>query len=197
MRVRLSEGQTVEVATVGRDSIFGAATALGGGISLTDAVVLLPGTATVLGIADFRAVADRSVALRILLARHEQALFAHAERSAACNVAHSVEARLSRWLLRARDLCDEQSLPLTQELMAQTIGVQRNAISIVASALQRSGIIRYSRGRIEITDLEGLQETSCECYRAVRTQHDRLLKTGTDDPAMVDHRSKSPPPSAR
>jgi CRP-like cAMP-binding protein len=197
MRVRLSEGQTVEVTTVGRDSIFGAAATLGGGISLTEAVVLLPGTASVLGVADFRAAADRSVTLRILLARHEQALFAHAEQSAACNVAHSVEARLSRSLLRARDLCDEQSLPLTQELMAQAIGVQRNAISIVANALQRSGIIRYSRGRIEITDLEGLQETSCECYRAVRTQHDRLLKAGAGDPAMAASRLKAPFPSAR
>jgi CRP-like cAMP-binding protein len=197
MRVRLSEGQTVKVATAGRDNIFGTSAALGAGISLTDAVVLLPGAASVLGIACFRAAADRSAALRILLARHEQALFAHAEQSAACNVAHSIEARLSRWLLRARDLCDEQSLPLTQELMAQTIGVQRNAISIVANALQRTGIIRYSRGHIEITDLEGLQETSCECYRAVRTQHDRLLKTGADDPAMAASRLKPPSPSAR
>lgn len=176
MLVRLSEGQSVEVAMVGHDSVFGAAAALDGGISLTDAVVLLPGTASILGIADFRAAADRSAAIRTLLARHEQALFAHAQQSAACNVAHSVEARMSRWLLRARDLCDDESLPLTQESMAQLIGVQRNAISIVANALQRAGIIRYSRGHIEITDLQGLIETSCECYHAVKTQHDRLLK---------------------
>jgi DNA-binding transcriptional regulator YhcF (GntR family) len=83
---------------------------------------------------------------------------------------------LSRWLLRARDLCDSEALPLTQEFLAQMIGVQRNAVSIVAHALQREGIIRYSRGHIEITDLEGLKETSCECYRAVKAQQDRLLK---------------------
>jgi CRP-like cAMP-binding protein len=94
MRVSLSEGQTVEVTTVGRDSIFGAAATLGGGISLTEAVVLLPGTASVLGVADFRAAADRSVTLRILLARHEQALFAHAEQSAACNVGRSAPVTL-------------------------------------------------------------------------------------------------------
>jgi hypothetical protein len=81
--------------------------------------------------------------------------------------------------------------------MAQSIGVQRNAISIVANALQRTGIIRYSRGRIEITDLEGLQETSCECYRAVRTQHDRLLKTGPNDSVMAASRQKPPLLSAR
>jgi CRP-like cAMP-binding protein len=197
MLVGLSEGETVEVATVGRGSVFGAAAALDDGISLTDAVVVLPGTASVLAIADFRAAADRSAAFRILLARHEQALFAQAQQSAACNVAHSVEARLSRWLLRAGDLCDEQSLPLTQELMAQMIGVQRNAISIAAHALQRAGIIRYSRGHIEITNLEALKETSCECYHAVKVQHDRLLKTGADDPAMAAGRRKSALSSAR
>jgi CRP-like cAMP-binding protein len=174
--VRLSEGQTVEVAMVGRDSVFGAAAALDGGISLTDAVVLLPGTACMLGIADFRAAADRSATLRALFVRHEQAVFAHAQQSAACNASHSVEARLSRWLLRARDLCDGENLALTQELLAQIIGVQRNAISIVAHALQSAGIIRYSRGHIEITDLEGLRATCCECYQAVKAQRDRLLK---------------------
>jgi CRP-like cAMP-binding protein len=174
--VRLSEGQTVEVATVGRDSVFGAAAALDGGISLTDAVVLLPGTASMLDIADFRAAADRSVSFRTLLARHEQAVSVHARQSAACNAVHPVEARLSRWLLRARDLGEGENLALTQELLAQIIGVQRNAISIVAHALQSAGIIRYSRGHIEITDLEGLRATCCECYQAVETQRDRLLK---------------------
>jgi CRP-like cAMP-binding protein len=174
--VRLSEGQTVEVATVGRDSVFGAAAALDGGISLTDAVVLLPGTASMLDIADFRAAADRSVSFRTLLARHEQAVSVHARQSAACNAVHPVEARLSRWLLRARDLGEGENLALTQELLAQIIGVQRNAISIIAHALQSAGIIRYSRGHIEITDLEGLRATCCECYQAVETQRDRLLK---------------------
>ena len=174
--VSLSEGQTVEVAMVGRDSVFGAAAALDGRISLTDAVVMLPGTASILDVANFRAAADRSGAFRTLLLRHEQALFAQAQQSAACNASHSVEARLSRWLLRARDLCDSENLPLTQEFLAQMIGVQRNAVSIVAHALQQAGIIRYSRGHIEITNLEGLRETSCECYQAVKAQYDRLLK---------------------
>ena len=129
MVVRLSEGQTVEVAMVGRDSLFGASAALDGGISLTDAVVVLPGTAAILNVADFRAAAERSAALRALLARHEQALFAQAQQSAACNASHTVEARLSRCLLRVRDLCDSETLPLTQEFLAQMIGVQRNAVS--------------------------------------------------------------------
>ena len=176
MMVRLSEGQTVGVATIGRDSVFDALATFGGGTSLTDAIVLLPGAASILDIADFQAAADRSVVFRTALARHEQALFAQAQQSAACNASHSVEARLSRWLLRARDLCDSENLPQTQEFLAQMIGVQRNAVSIVAHALQQAGIIRYSRGHIEITNLEGLRETSCECYQAVKAQYDRLLK---------------------
>jgi CRP-like cAMP-binding protein len=175
--VSLSAGETVEVAMVGRDSVFGAAAALDGRISLTDAVVMLPGTASVIAVADFRAVADRSIAFRTLLVRHEQALFAQAQQAAACNASHSVEARLSRWLLRARDLNDSENLRLTQEYLAQMIGVQRNAVSVVAHALQLAGIIRYSRGHLEITDLAGLRATSCECYEAVKAQYDRLLKS--------------------
>lgn len=175
MIVRLSEGQAIEVAMIGRDSVFGAAVALDGGIALTDAIVLLPGTAAAIEVAHFRAIADRSVTFRAALALHEQALSAQTQQSAACNASHTVEARLSRWLLRARDLCDSETLPLTQEFLAQAIGVQRNAISIVAHALQSAGTIRYSRGHIEITDADALRATSCECYDTVKAHHHRLL----------------------
>ena len=176
MVVNLSEGQTVEVAMIGRDGVVGASTALVDGISLSDVVVLFPGTASTLDTALFRAAAERSAALRNLLARHEQALIAQAVQSAACNASHSVEARLSRWLLRARELHDGETLPLTQELLAQMIGVQRNAVSIVAHALQQAGIIRYSRGQIEITNVEALRRTACECYQTIQSKHAQLLK---------------------
>ena len=102
MMVRLSGGQTVEVATIGRDSIFGAAAALDDGQSLTSAVVILPGTASMLDAAGFLVALHRSVTFRAMLAQHEQALLAMTQQSAACNESRSVEARLSRWLLRAR-----------------------------------------------------------------------------------------------
>ena len=130
-------------------------------------------------VAIFRSLADRSTAFRTLLARHEQALLAQVQQSAACNASHPVEARLSQWLLRAHELCDDQTLPLTQELLAQMIGVQRNAVSLVAHTLQQAGIISYSRGHIEIDDLEGLAQTSCECYRVVKAQRDRLLNAAS------------------
>jgi CRP-like cAMP-binding protein len=176
IRVRLSEAQAVDVAMIGCDSAFGASAAFGGKVSLTDAVVLVPGKACIIDVAHIQAAANRNAAFRSLLARHEQALFAQAQQSAACNASHSVEARVSRWLLRARDLCNSESLPLTQQVLAQMIGARRNAVSIVANALQKAGTISYSRGKIEINDFEALKETSCECYHAVRKQHDRLLK---------------------
>jgi CRP-like cAMP-binding protein len=119
---------------------------------------------------------EGSSALRRVLVRHQQALSVQAQQAATCHASHTVEARLARWLLHARDLCGEP-LPLTQESLAQLLGVRRNAISIVAHAFQEAGLIRYSRGNIEIIDLEALRKTSCECYTTVRTQCDRLLGT--------------------
>jgi CRP-like cAMP-binding protein len=175
--VNLAGGRTLAVAMIGRDSIIGAAESLGGSVSPIDAVVLFPGMASIVEMAEFRKLTAQNAALRNLLARHEQALGAQAQQSAACNTSHSVETRLSRWLLRACDLWDDPDLPMTQELLARLIGVQRNAISIVAHSLQQVGVIRYSRGRIRITDNEALQATACECYQAVTAKLDRLLGT--------------------
>jgi CRP-like cAMP-binding protein len=173
--VGLSDGQTIEIAMLGRDSVVGGGAALADGIALSDAAVLFSGTASMLEIAAFRSVAAASTSFRELIIRHEQFLLAHAQQSLLCNTRHPVEARLARWLLRARDLSPGESLPLTQEALAQMIGVRRNAISLVAHDLQRAGIIHYSRGRIEIRDLRALQATSCECYATVKVCHLRLL----------------------
>jgi len=173
--VNLAEGQTIAVAMLGRDSVIGSGAALAAGTALADAVVLFPGTASGLDCAAFRDIAERSAKFRRLMARHEQALLAHAQQSLLCNTLHPVEARLARWLLRARDFCDSATVPLTQELLAQMIGVRRNAVSLVAHSLQRTGIIRYSRGQIEITDIRALEATSCTCYGAVKKFHAELL----------------------
>jgi CRP-like cAMP-binding protein len=173
--VGLSEGQMIEIAMLGRDGVVGSGAALADGITLADAVVLFPGTASMLEIAAFRAIAAASVPFRSLMIRHEQVLLAHAQRSLLCNTLHPVEARLARWLLRARDLSDSKILPLTQETLAQMMGVRRNAISLVANALQRAGIIHYARGQIEIVDPSALETTSCDCYAAVKTHYADLI----------------------
>jgi CRP-like cAMP-binding protein len=173
--VSLESGGMIEVATIGRDSVFGGTAALDGDISLTDAIVQLPGTASTLKVKSLRNAADLSVTFRTTLIRHEQALFAQAQQSAACNASHTVEARLARWLLRMHDLSNDHELPLTQDFLAQMIGVQRNSVSTVAHTLQQAGIIKYARGHIKITNLEALRDASCECYEAVNAQYKKLL----------------------
>ena len=142
-------------------------------------IVQVEGFASILDVKTLREVADQSAALRTTLIRHEQALFAQAQQSAACNASHSVEARLSRWLLRTRDLTGSETLGLTQEFLAQMLGVRRTSVSLVANTLQDAGLIRYSRGRIEVTNLEGLRATSCECYATVKSHSDRLVGNGS------------------
>jgi CRP-like cAMP-binding protein len=173
--VPLSGGEAIEAAMIGRDSVLGGAAAMDGLISLNKAIIQLAGAGEALEVERFREVAGKRPDFRTTLLRHEQALFAQAQQSAACNAAHTVEARLSRWLLRARDLSGSDTLLLTQEFLAQMLGVQRSSVSPVAHTLQEAGLIRYSRGRIEIINLEGLRDASCECYEAVKGQYDRLL----------------------
>ena len=173
--VVLESGQAIEAAMIGRDSMVGASSALDGVVSLNTAIVQLAGSGETLDVARFREIAEKRPDFRTTLVRHEQALFAQAQQSAACNASHIVGARLSRWLLRARDLSGSDMLPLTQEFLAQMLGVQRSSVSPVAHTLQQAGLIRYSRGRIEILNLEGLRDASCECYGTVKAHYDRLL----------------------
>lgn len=175
MMVNLSDGQSVEITTIGRDGIVGASAALHERPPLADAIVVVPGAASVMRAEDFREAANRSAEFRTLVALYEQALMAQTQQSVACNVSHPVEARLSRWLLRARDLCGSEALPLTQEMLAQMIGVRRNAVSIVAHGFQQAGILRYSRGHIEITDIDGLRKAACECYATVKAHTTQLI----------------------
>jgi CRP-like cAMP-binding protein len=173
--VELEAGERVEVAMVGPDSILGVFGALGEPVALINAVVMLPGLASVMEIARLRTLAEQSSPLREIMARHGQALFVQALQTAACNASHEVETRLARWLLRVRDLSGSNRFKLTQEFMAQMIGARRNSVSMVAHALQQSNLIRYSRGHFEIIDVNGLNRVACECYGAIKAQYQRLL----------------------
>ena len=173
--VILSSGQVVEAAMVGRDGIIGASAALDGKMALSRAVIQLSGEAMVCSLEGLRGAAMQSQSLLSLLIRHEQTLYAQAQQSTACIAAHHVEARLCRWLLRSRDLSQSDTLLFTQEFLAEMLGVNRTSVTVVAHTLQRAGIIQYSRGKIRITNLEGLQDAACECYEAVRSQYHGLL----------------------
>ena len=174
--VELAKGQRVQIAMIGRDSIFGSFSALGDLIALNSAVVLVPGVASTLDVDRLRAAADQSATLRAALVRNGLAVYAQTQQTVGCNASHTVESRLARCLLQARDLSGSDKLALTQESMAQMIGARRNSVSLVANTLQQANFIHYSRGHIEITNLGGLSKTSCECYAAVKAQYDRLLR---------------------
>jgi len=174
--VNLAKGEHVQVAMIGRDSVLGSFSALGDPTALNSAVVLVPGVASTIDIDRLRAAADQSATLRSLLVRHGLAVHAQVQQTAGCNASHPVESRLARCLLQTHDLSGGCKLVLTQESMAQMIGARRNSVSLVASTLQQANFIQYSRGHIEITNLEGLTRTACECYGSVKAQYDRLLR---------------------
>jgi hypothetical protein len=124
---------------------------------------------------DFRHEANENAAFRTLLLRYDVALQAQIMQTAACNRRHGLEQRLACWLLMSHDRVDRDDLALTQEFIAMMLGVHRPSITIAAGALQRADLIRYSSGRVTITDRAGLEAASCECYGKVRRRFDTLL----------------------
>ena len=174
--VNLARGEHVQIAMIGRQSIFGVFSALGDTTALNSAIVLAPGPASTIDLDRLRAAADQSATFRTMLLRHGLAIYAQVQQTAGCNAAHTVESRLARCLLQTHDMSGGVKLLLTQEALAQMIGARRNSVSLVASTLQQANFIHYSRGHIEITDIEGLRKTACECYASVKTQYERLLR---------------------
>jgi CRP-like cAMP-binding protein len=173
--IGLASGSTVEAAMVGRDGVVGASSALDGRISLSGAVVQLEGSSLMCEVGALRGTALQSHTFLSTLIRHEQTLFAQAQQSTACMANHEVGERLCRWLLRGRDLCGSDTLNFTQEFIAEMLGVRRTSVTLAAKTLQEAGLIKYNRGQIQILDLEGLQESTCECYEAVKHHYALLI----------------------
>src|SRR6266481_6491214 len=160
---------------VGADGVLGASAALDGKTSLSRGIVQLGGEIIVCDIDALKSVALQSPKLFSLLIRHEQTVYAQAQQSAACFATHQVEARLCRWLLRARDLSASDHLPFTQEYLAEMLGVRRTSVTAVAHTLQAAGLIKYARGKIQIVNAAGLEDSTCECYGSVKAHYARLI----------------------
>jgi CRP-like cAMP-binding protein len=176
--VALSSGELIEAAMVGKDGVVGASAAIGGNIPSNRGIVQLAGSAMMCSVDALKSAALQSHTLLSALVRHEQTVYAQASQSAACMATHHVEARLCRWLLRARDLADSDNLQFTQEFLAEMLGVRRTSVTLHARTLQHAGLIQYSRGRIQITDVEAMRETVCECYETVKSYYQTLLGHG-------------------
>jgi hypothetical protein len=165
----------IETAIVGRDGVIGAASALDGRIFLNGSIVQLGGVVSVIGVERLRTLTEANKLIRSIIIRHEQVIFAQAQQSAACNASHTAEARMCRRLLRMRDLAGKR-FQVTQQFLGQMMGVQRSTVSLAANTLRQAGLIRYRRGNIEILDVEGLREASCECYAIVAAHYRKLWK---------------------
>ena len=176
----MHSGAAIESVTIGREGAFGLMTALGPRASLSRAIIQIPGSASRISASAFQQCCKRSPALVSLVDRHNDALFGHAVHSVACNALHSVEARFCRWLLTCHDRIDSNTVSLTQEFLADMLGVQRTTVTAVAGGLQSKGLIRYRRGVVDILDRDSLELAACECYGAVRGIYERLLPASFD-----------------
>ena len=171
------DGDAVEISTVGSEGMVGVPVFLGSTTSPSRAVQQAVGAAWRMTAKDFLKEADRDKALSTILRRYTHTFFVQVSQSAACNRLHEANERMSRWLLMCHDRVGADEFPITHEFLAQMLGVRRATVTVIAGMLQKAGIIRYSRGIVVIVDREKLEEASCECYRIINAEYDRLFET--------------------
>ena len=164
----MDDGDCAEVGLIGPEGMTGLAVLLGGDYDGFELLVQGPGTALRLDAAAFREALDNIPSLRAVLLRYALAHFEQVARTAACNGRHLLDQRLARWLLMTHDRSEGDEFPMTHEFMSMMLGVRRAGVSLTAGTLQKAGLIRYERGRIEITDRPGLEAATCECYGIAR-----------------------------
>jgi CRP-like cAMP-binding protein len=172
--VQLVGGGAIETGMIGNDGQFGGGAALDRKVSLNHVVMQVPGEVSVIDADRFRKLAQDHRSLREITIGYEQFFLAQVQQTAACNAAHNVPMRTCKWLLRMQKLAGNE-LPLTQEFLAQMMGVQRSSVSSVAAELQRVGMISYSRGKIIILDLPKIKDAACECNDSVNSHYVRLF----------------------
>jgi len=172
----LADGRAIETATVGKEGMVGVHAFLGGGVlNNGQAMSQVPGEMLSLGVDSFRAFVDGDGKMRDIMMAYMQALFAQIAQAVACNGVHEIQQRTAKWLLESHDRADGDQFQLTQEFLADMLGVTRPSVSVAAGTLQAAGLIKYHRGQVTILDRSGLEEASCECYAVVRSEYEQLL----------------------
>jgi CRP-like cAMP-binding protein len=177
----LTDGAGVEIATIGNEGVIGSPVVLGSDAMPVRqfAQVQVPGELLRIDRSSFVEVMAERERFRGIIQLYVQALFSQIAQQVACNALHSIEERCCRWLLLTHDRVHSDTFPLTQEFLAQMLGVRRASVTLAAGALQTAGLVRYRRGEMVIVDREGLEEASCECYGVLRAEFDRLLGPGS------------------
>ena len=173
--IDLDGNSAIETGTVGNEGMVGVAALLGVDRAFNRAICQIPGSAFRFPAAVIAAEREQGTLWFKVLLRFVNFTDAMSAQSAACNRMHSVEARMSKWLLMTHDRVEEDDFPLTQEFIAQMLGVARPTVNIAGATLQRAGFIRYSRGRITVVDRAGLESASCECYARIRDEMRRAV----------------------
>ena len=175
LMMEMANGQTVATALVGREGVIGSLSVLGSSPAPVTAVVRIPGTASRLSASRFSAAFNRSAAIRFALQRHIEAVLIQLQFGCACNALHPVKARMGRWMLHLCDLIEDNVLPLTQETLAQILGVRRPTVTLLMRSLRASGAIKSDkRAQIEI-DRARLSKLACECHTAMRRQIEAIF----------------------
>jgi len=171
----MENGSSAEIAVVGNEGIVGVSLFMGGESTPSRAVVQSAGLGCRLDAEVMKAEFNRGGPVLHLLLRYTQALLTQMAQTAACNRHHTLDQQLCRWLLLSLDRLQGDELAMTQELIANMLGVRREGVTEGALKLQRAGLIRYSRGHITVLDREGLERRTCECYEVVKREYQRLL----------------------
>ena len=171
----MENGASAEIALVGNEGVLGISLFMGGETTSSRAVIQSAGYAYRLKVQLLKDEFNRGGPVQRLLLRYTQALITQMAQTAVCNRHHSIEQQLCRWLLLSLDRLASDELSMTQELIANMLGVRREGVTEAAGKLQREGIIIYTRGRITVLDRQRLEKRSCECYQVVKTEFDRLL----------------------
>jgi CRP-like cAMP-binding protein len=171
----LENGQSAEIAVVGFEGMVGVSLLMGGGSTPNRAVVQSAGDALRLSAAHIKNLIQQGGPLLQLLLRYTQSLITQMSQTAVCNRHHSLEQQLCRWLLLSLDRLPGSELVMTQELIANMLGVRREGVTEAAGKLQRLNLIKYARGHITVLDRPGLERQVCECYQVVKRETDRLL----------------------
>lgn len=178
--VALADGPlTIEVATIGHEGFVGLPVFLGASSSPQTAYCQVPGDSARLDVADFRRALAHDGALHALLSRFTQATMVQVAQNVVCNRTHPAEKRMARWLLTTQDRVGREQFELTQEFLAQMLGVHRPTVSETAQRIQTQGMIRYSRGVITVLDRKQLEKTACECYDVIKAEFDDITNTLT------------------
>ena len=169
------DGSTAEMAASGREGFLPVSIAFGSPSAIARCLAQVPGTALRIGKDRFDAALESSPEFAKLVSAFTQAFLAQILQSVACNAVHSAEERCARWLLTTQDRTGTNTFRLSQDYLAELVGVTRPTISVVARTLQSAGLIRYSRAAMTVLDREGLEEASCECYGIIRRAYERRL----------------------